>query len=1540
MIEPVPATRSAAIPHHLGRIASALTMVAMIAWIVFAIVVLVLRYAVLPHVADYRDRLERMASDASGETVRIGAIDASWHGLRPSLTLRDVDVVDASGQSMLRLPLASATLSWDSLAVMQLRLASLDIDGARIVVSRDEGGRISVAGYALKRRTSTDNPAAEWLLSQNAIRIRNATVQWHDAMPAHDASATTGPVSRPDFVLSAVTFLMERSGWRHRIALRASPPAALAAPLDVRAVIEHPLLSARLSDPSRWSGEVYADVASGDVTAWRTWLPLPETLDAGQGRVRAWMRFTSEDAEAGVFAHRLAERIKRPVPVDLDRIAELTADLALDHVAARWGTVEYAALASIDGRIVAAQTRTEQRVSALHMALQPHGDRKVPPTDFEMHRTVGATMSDESGNATLGAVDIGVSLGLVPQPLVPPTIAGKLASLKPRGTLERVIVKWTGPVATPTDFDVEAHFSQLAIAPQPPSDEAIEKASATNVAANGLIRKPHEAVGPPGFENVAGTLRASRRSSTSGDAPPVTEATIAIDGANTVLIAPGLFDEPTLHFAHLAAGIGVRVVGNEVEVRVDHASLDNADLAGTIALLYRQGPNSDGSGRYAGRGYLDLDAHLARADVGRIPRYLPNIIAVRARGYLKKALVSGKVDDAELRLRGTLEQLDLRAMPDALAKPYAVPIGNVLVAMRDGAVTRGPSTRAVTRELPPIGRSDPTADPIFHAAIKVRDATFLYGPARGPEDLPPIDTGAPGIPSIAWPALDGMDADVVFDRARLTIHARTARVYGFTLHDVDAELPALADPAHVLRVSGQGSGPLQDLVRFVNNGPISRWVRHFTDNTQAVGDSTLALAFDLPLTHARDAAVDGSIGFVNDTLALNAIIPPFRRIKGRVDFSDRGLKIDDLTAEALGGPLRIDAKTGSNGFIVLDAVGTIDIAALRAGSTQGDQGPAATSIAIGVERVARLMSGSTRYKATWRVLNSRVAALSDDAPAAEAMPIVPGAKPPSHSDLVVESDLVGLGIDLPAPLAKPVDARWPLRIELSREGSGGIDPVEREDIHVALADVVNVDIARRRSTEGTTSVSRASYRVGKSTDASVQAPVQAADTPSTVRVTLPSLDLDAWRGAVREIAAGRQPMARAEPNTSFDNLLPADASLTTASLRAGGRDFTNVALTAHRLPTGWQADVEADQVAGHLSYTDVAGRTDARNGIATASNGLLVARLTKLSIPQSESGQAHVDSALDASREKDFPAIDLVADRFELRGRLLGRLEVLADNVVAGPDGGGHDGAGSRAWRLEKLDLETPEARFNASGTWGHDGQLESTRLDFDLQASDVGALMDRFGLTRTINKGSARLSGDAAWSGGPTTIDFSTLGGTMKLAADRGQFLKADPGIAKLLNIISLQGLARRLTLDFSDVFGPGFAFDTVRADATIEHGIASTDDFEMKGGLANVQMKGTADLQRETTDLHVLVLPQINAGAASLGVAVINPVIGLGTFVAQYFLKDRISQALSFEYNVTGPWKKPDVVKIDHNGKVTPVKPRDTAPAPTAGVREARGD
>ena len=156
-------------------------------------------------------------------------------------------------------------------------------------------------------------------------------------------------------------------------------------------------------------------------------------------------------------------------------------------------------------------------------------------------------------------------------------------------------------------------------------------------------------------------------------------------------------------------------------------------------------------------------------------------------------------------------------------------------------------------------------------------------------------------------------------------------------------------------------------------------------------------------------------------------------------------------------------------------------------------------------------------------------------------------------------------------------------------------------------------------------------------------------------------------------------------------------------------------------------------------------------------------------------------------------------------------------------------------------------------------------------------------------------------------------MNGAFTVNVEAGQFLKADPGIAKLLGVLSLQALPRRLTLDFRDVFSEGFAFDFFRGDLTIEQGIAKTNNLQMKGINAAVLMEGRADIAKETQDLKVVVVPELNAGTASLIASVINPAIGLGTFLAQLFLRRPLAEASTQEFHIDGPWADPKIAKVE---------------------------
>jgi uncharacterized protein YhdP len=84
---------------------------------------------------------------------------------------------------------------------------------------------------------------------------------------------------------------------------------------------------------------------------------------------------------------------------------------------------------------------------------------------------------------------------------------------------------------------------------------------------------------------------------------------------------------------------------------------------------------------------------------------------------------------------------------------------------------------------------------------------------------------------------------------------------------------------------------------------------------------------------------------------------------------------------------------------------------------------------------------------------------------------------------------------------------------------------------------------------------------------------------------------------------------------------------------------------------------------------------------------------------------------------------------------------------------------------------------------------------------------------------------------------------------------------------------------------------------------------------------MEGRADIARETQDIKVVVIPEINAGTASLIASVINPAVGIGTFLAQIFLRKPLTEAATQEFHIDGSWADPKITRVPRQYVRTPV-------------------
>jgi uncharacterized protein (TIGR02099 family) len=772
----------------------------------------------------------------------------------------------------------------------------------------------------------------------------------------------------------------------------------------------------------------------------------------------------------------------------------------------------------------------------------------------------------------------------------------------------------------------------------------------------------------------------------------------------------------------------------------------------------------------------------------------------------------------------------------------------------------------------------PFADPKkgeFRVSAKVSKTSFAYVP----RSVQPREANA-------WPALKDLQGELVFDRASMQVNAATGGVAGFPGMQVvkaDALIPDLMHAATV-QVTAELKGPLAEAVGVVNTSPLSEITDKALAKTVAGGVADYKLSLSLPLADIEKSRVQGSVTLAGNDMRFAPDTPQLTRARGAVTFSENGFAISGGQARLLGGDVRFEGGTRQipagqargpmefpDAAVVIRAQGTLSAEGLR----QAKELDLAS-------RLANSATGSTAYTAS---LGFRRGA----------------------TEIIVASNLQGMALNLPLPLNKSAESVLPVRFEntVLRGGSAG----------QPLQDQLSLTLGRLASVQYVRDISGAEPRVLRGAIAIGLEPGESAPLPDTgvaANINLASFDLDAWEKIAALGPAVPQPAAgeRLTPASAMLGYLPTTMAIRARELVVEGRKLNNVVLGGSRDGLTWRANVDATELNGYVEFRQPGG----------AGSGRLYGRLSRLSLGQSTASE--VEAILD-EQPANIPALDIVVEDLELRGKKLGRVEIEAVNRGAGTVA--REG-GVREWRLNKLNVIVPEATLTATGNWvavnaqqpvagGARAGAERRRtvMNFKLDIADSGELLKRFGMNDVIRRGKGKLEGQIAWIGSPLSLDYPSLSGQFNVNVASGQFLKADPGMAKLLGVLSLQALPRRLTLDFRDVFSEGFSFDFVRGDVNISQGLASTNNLQMKGVNAAVLMEGSADIAKETQDLRVVVVPEINAGTASLIATVINPAIGLGTFLAQYFLRRPLSEAATQEFHIDGTWTNPKITKVD---------------------------
>ncbi|MDR0379057.1 MAG: TIGR02099 family protein [Candidatus Accumulibacter sp.] len=379
-----------------------------IAYFLCILLILSLRYAILPHIENYRPAIERMLADGIGRQVSIGRIEAGWTGIHPDLTLYDVRLNDAEGRSALTLSRVEMVFSWWSVLGMRLRL--LRIDQPTLHLRRDAEGRFFVAGLPLDWKNGDGGGGdASWLLESRRLRIDNATLIWEDE--TRDA---------PALVLNDAHVAFDNDGRRRRFGLNAQPPEALASRIDIRGDFR-----GRFDTPDEWRGEAFVEVDEADLAAWGRWVDHPLALPRGRGAIRAWLTF----ADGGP--------------------RELTADVVLREVNLRFAeTLPALDIESASGRVQAKFPDDGFSVKGHRLALRARADDgepiRIAPVDFEIgwRKGQGRESGAKAGRVEISHLELGALARLAAHLPLDAGLRQTLGEIAPRGQVSAFSARW------------------------------------------------------------------------------------------------------------------------------------------------------------------------------------------------------------------------------------------------------------------------------------------------------------------------------------------------------------------------------------------------------------------------------------------------------------------------------------------------------------------------------------------------------------------------------------------------------------------------------------------------------------------------------------------------------------------------------------------------------------------------------------------------------------------------------------------------------------------------------------------------------------------------------------------------------------------------------------------------------------------------------------------------------------------------------------------------------------------------------------------
>ena len=679
-----------------------------------------------------------------------------------------------------------------------------------------------------------------------------------------------------------------------------------------------------------------------------------------------------------------------------------------------------------------------------------------------------------------------------------------------------------------------------------------------------------------------------------------------------------------------------------------------------------------------------------------------------------------------------------------------------------------------------------------------------------------------------WPHVSKVTGDVFVEDSGVRILASKGQLLDTQVSDIYVSIPHVPEGQSThLFLDGGFAGGLGDGLKILKEAPIG--TAETFAGWEGEGDLQGKLKLDIPLVKGEQPKI--VVDFKTAKARLKLPEPPLELTQLKGDFrfdSSKGLSGQNITARAFDKP--VSAQIFADG-----REGKLNTRVTASGQVE-------------VKKLANWLSVTQSLPASGVIPYQLQLTLNG-----------------GDSQLMVNSNLKGVAIDLPAPFGMPAETGRDTTFRMTLQGA------ERR-YWVNYGELANFTFA---APPGNFAEGRGELFLGNG-----NAMLPAAKG-LRVRGVLSQLDVGPWQDLVNKYAGQ-------DPGGSAKQLL-SSADFKVGKLSALGTTLDQASVQLTRKPAAWALQLDSQQVKGAASIPD-------------AKASPMVINLQYVRLPAPDPKVLADENSPDPLATVDptkIPALDITINQLFQGNDLVG-----AWSLKVRPT--------ARGIALNSLDMGLKGILLQGSGGWEGAPGSSTSWYKGRISGKNLADVLKGWGFAPSVTSQEFHMDVDGRWPGSPAWLASKRFSGTLDASMREGQFVEVEGGAQALrvFGLLNFNSIGRRLRLDFSDLFGKGLSYDRVKGLLVATNGVYVTrEPIQMTGPSSNVELNGTLNLVGDQIDAKLMVTLPVTNNLPIAALIVGAPAVGGALFLIDKLIGDRVARFASVKYTVKGPWKEPKI-------------------------------